>query len=112
MQGNTAYLCNCGPSLCQWLHIGQGAALKVAGDALPDAQGTVPLTRGFLRNVPTLSNTRGELLLRDYYRTSWGKDKSGFLSAFWLATSESQLPATKGTSASLCSVKGLKMINL
>lgn len=112
MQGNTVYSCKFGPSFCQWLHLVQEAALNVAGDALPDAHGTVPLTSGFLRSVPTLSNTRGELLLWDYYRTSWGKDKSGFLSAFWLATSESQLPATKGTSASLCSVKGLKMINL
>lgn len=32
---------------------------------MPAAQGTVPLTRDFLRNVPTLSDAQGAPLLWD-----------------------------------------------
>lgn len=91
---------------------GSGTALKGARDVPCSAQGTVPLTGGFLRNVSTLSSTWGKLLFWGCYITTWGKDKSEFLSAFLLATSQSQLLTTKGASAPLFSVKELKMINL
>lgn len=61
--------------------------------SLPATRGTVPLTQALLRKVPVPSNAQGALLFWGCYRSSWGKDKSDFLSAFVLATSFQPLKA-------------------
>lgn len=74
-QANVIYSCDFGSSLCY-------VDLKGARDAPCSAQGTVPLTGGFLRSVSTLSSTWGKLLFWGCYITTWGKDKPEILICF------------------------------
>lgn len=79
IQANIIYSCHFGPMAPRWSRDCSENCQRCSPSA---ALGSVPLTHDFLRDVAALSDTQGALLLWDYHRTSWGKDKSDFLSAF------------------------------